>query len=92
MSSKEYNIAIAGVTGAVGRVFLSILEQRKFPIKNLIPLASHRSAGKTVDFAGEEIEIRELKKDSFKDIDIALFSAGASRSKNMQNMQWTAEQ
>jgi aspartate-semialdehyde dehydrogenase len=81
MSSKEYNIAIAGVTGAVGRVFLSILEQRKFPIKNLIPLASHRSAGKTVDFAGEEIEVRELKKDSFKDIDIALFSAGASRSK-----------
>ncbi len=81
MSSKEYNIAIAGVTGAVGRVFLSILEQRKFPIKNLVPLASHRSAGKTVDFAGEEIEVMELKKDSFKDIDIALFSAGASRSK-----------
>ena len=81
MSSKEYNIAIAGVTGAVGRVFLSILEQRKFPIKNLIPLASHRSAGKTITFAGEEIEVRELKNDSFKGIDIALFSAGASRSK-----------
>ncbi len=81
MGNKEYNIAIAGVTGAVGRVFLSILEQRKFPIKNLIPLASHRSAGKTITFADEEIEIRELNKDSFKDIDIALFSAGASRSK-----------
>jgi len=81
MGSKEFNIAIAGVTGAVGRVFLSILEQRKFPIKNLIPLASHRSAGKTITFAGEEIEVRELNKDSFKDIDIALFSAGASRSK-----------
>ena len=81
MSSKEYNVAIAGVTGAVGRVFLSILEQRKFPIKNLIPLASHRSAGKRVRFAGEEIEVRELNKDSFKGIDIALFSAGASRSK-----------
>lgn len=81
MGKKEYNIAIAGVTGAVGRVFLSILEQRKFPIKNLIPLASHRSAGKTITFAGEEIEVRELNKDSFKDIDIALFSAGASRSK-----------
>jgi len=81
MGSKEYNIAIAGVTGAVGRVFLSILEQRKFPIKNLIPLASHRSAGKRVSFAGEEIEVRELGKDSFKGIDIALFSAGASRSK-----------
>jgi len=81
MGSKEFNIAVAGVTGAVGRVFLSILEQRKFPIKNLIPLASHRSAGKTVTFAGEEIEVRELSKDSFKGIDIALFSAGASRSK-----------
>ena len=81
MVGKKYNIAIAGVTGAVGRVFLSILEQRKFPIKNLIPLASHRSAGKRVSFAGEDIEVRELKKDSFKDIDIALFSAGASRSK-----------
>lgn len=81
MGNKEYNIAIAGVTGAVGRVFLSILEQRKFPIKNLIPLASHRSAGKTITFAGEEIEVGELSKDSFKDIDIALFSAGASRSK-----------
>ncbi len=81
MSSKEYNIAIAGVTGAVGRVFLSILEQRKFPVKNLIPLASHRSAGKTITFAGEEIEVRELNNDSFKGIDIALFSAGASRSK-----------
>ncbi len=81
MGNKEFNIAIAGVTGAVGRVFLSILEQRKFPIKNLIPLASHRSAGKTITFAGEEIEVRELSKDSFKGIDIALFSAGASRSK-----------
>ena len=81
MSSKEYNVAIAGVTGAVGRVFLSILEQRKFPIKNLIPLASQRSVGKSVSFAGEEIKVRELGKDSFKDVDIALFSAGASRSK-----------
>ena len=81
MVGKKYNIAIAGVTGAVGRVFLSILEQRKFPIKNLIPLASHRSAGKRISFAGEEIEVRELNSDSFKGIDIALFSAGASRSK-----------
>jgi len=81
MTEKEYNIAIAGVTGAVGSVFLSILEQRKFPVKNLIPLASIRSAGKTVDFAGEKLEIKELKKDSFRGADIALFSAGAPRSK-----------
>ena len=81
MIIKEYNVAIAGVTGAVGKVFLSILKERKFPIKKLIPLASERSAGKTIDFAGEELEIKELGKDSFKDVDIALFSAGASRSK-----------
>jgi len=76
MSRKDYNVAIAGVTGAVGRV-----EERDFPVKNLIPLASVRSAGKTIDFAGEEIEIQELKKDSFKGVDIALFSAGAAISK-----------
>jgi aspartate-semialdehyde dehydrogenase len=78
---KEYNVAVAGVTGAVGRVFLSILEERKFPVKNLIPLASSRSAGKKILFKDEEIEVKELKHDSFKNIDIALFSAGASISR-----------
>jgi len=81
MGSKEYNVAVAGVTGAVGNVFLSILEERKFPIKNLIPLASYRSAGKKIKFKSEEIEVKELKKDSFKNVDIALFSAGASTSR-----------
>jgi aspartate-semialdehyde dehydrogenase len=81
MNSKEYNVAVAGVTGAVGKVFLSILEERKFPVKDLTPLASHRSAGKKIVFGGQEIEIKELKKDSFKGVDIALFSAGASTSK-----------
>jgi aspartate-semialdehyde dehydrogenase len=78
---KEYNVAIAGVTGAVGKVFLSILEERKFPIKNLMPLASRRSIGKKILFSGEELEVKELKKNSFNNIDIALFSAGASTSK-----------
>ncbi|MGM0366794.1 MAG: aspartate-semialdehyde dehydrogenase [Actinomycetota bacterium] len=78
---KDYNVAIAGVTGAVGKVFLQVLEQRGFPVKNLLPLASKRSAGKKIKFRGEEIEIRELKKDSFTGIDIALFSAGGSISK-----------
>jgi len=77
---KEYNVAIAGATGAVGSVFLSILEERGFPVKNLLPLASIKSAGKKIKFKGEELEVRELKKDSFKNIDLALFSAGASRS------------
>jgi len=77
---KNYNVAIAGVTGAVGNVFLSILEERKFPVKNLVPLASARSAGKRIKFNGEEFEVKELKNDSFHNVDIALFSAGASRS------------
>lgn len=78
---KEFNVAIAGVTGAVGRVFLSILEERKFPVKNLLPLASKRSIGKKIFFNGEELEVKELKEDSFTNIDIALFSAGSSNSK-----------
>lgn len=78
---KEYNVAIAGVTGAVGQVFLSILEERNFPVKNLVALASARSSGKKIKFKGEEVEVRELKNDAFKDVEIALFSAGASRSK-----------
>jgi len=81
MGSKEYNIAIVGVTGAVGKVFLSILEERKFPVKNLFPLASHRSAGKKIIFKGEELEVNELNKNSFTGVDIALFSAGASISR-----------
>ncbi len=81
MNLKEYNVAVAGATGAVGKVFLSILEERKFPVKNLTPLASHRSAGKKIIFRGQELEVKELKKDSFKDVEIALFSAGASTSR-----------
>lgn len=77
---KEYNVAIAGVTGAVGSVFLSILEERKFPVKNLTGLASARSVNKKFKFKGEEFEVIQLSKDSFKNTDIALFSAGASRS------------
>src|ERR1041385_1699391 len=75
------NVAIAGATGAVGQEFLTVLAERKFPIKNLKLLASSRSAGKTVEFAGETYTIEEMTKDSFKGIDIAFFSAGGSVSK-----------
>ena len=78
---KEYNVAIAGATGAVGSVLLSILEERSFPIKSLLLLASERSTGKKIVFKNEQFEVKELSKNSFKNIDIALFSAGASRSK-----------
>jgi aspartate-semialdehyde dehydrogenase len=75
------NVAIAGATGAVGQEFLTVLAERKFPIKNLKLLASSRSAGKTVEFAGQTHTVEELTKDSFKGIDIAFFSAGGSISK-----------
>ncbi len=75
------NVAVVGVTGAVGQEFLAVLAERNFPIKNLKLLASARSAGKTVEFKGQTYIIEELTKDSFKDIQIALFSAGGSISK-----------
>jgi aspartate-semialdehyde dehydrogenase len=75
------NVAIVGATGAVGQEFLTVLRERNFPIKNLKLLASARSAGKAVEFAGKTYVIEELTKDSFKGIDIALFSAGGSISK-----------
>lgn len=78
---KLYNVAVVGATGAVGEEMRSVLEQRNFPIGNLKLLASARSLGKKFSFNGAEIPVEELTKDSFKDIDIALFSAGASISK-----------
>jgi len=75
------NVAIAGVTGAVGQEFLSILSERNFPATSYRMLASSRSAGKKITFQNKEYIIEELTRDSFKGIDIALFSAGASRSK-----------
>ena len=75
------NLAIAGVTGAVGQEFLQILEERDFPYDRLKMLASSRSAGKKIKFKSKEYIVEELTKNSFSRIDIALFSAGASRSK-----------
>lgn len=78
---RQFSVAIAGATGAVGVEMLKVLEERNFPIKSLKLLASSRSAGKTMMFRGESLTIEELRHDSFKDIDIALFSAGGSISK-----------
>jgi aspartate-semialdehyde dehydrogenase len=75
------NLAIAGVTGAVGQEFLKILEQRNFPFDSLKMLASIRSAGKKIRFKGIEYTVEELTKDSFNGVDIVLFSAGAARSR-----------
>ena len=75
------NLAIAGVTGAVGQEFLRLIEQRNFKFDSLKMLASSRSAGKKIDFLGKQYTVEELTKDSFKGVDIALFSAGGGRSK-----------
>ncbi len=82
MSAQErkYNVAIAGATGAVGGAMLDVLARRDFPLNELRLLASERSVGKKLTFQGKEIEVQLLSKDAFEGIDIALFSAGASRS------------
>ncbi|MFZ5802193.1 MAG: aspartate-semialdehyde dehydrogenase [Candidatus Omnitrophota bacterium] len=78
---KKLKVAILGVTGAVGQEFLTVLEERKFPIQELVPLASGRSAGKKVVFRGKRCTVCEAKPDSFDGIDLVLASAGGSISK-----------
>ncbi len=75
------NVAIVGATGAVGAEFLTVLAERKFPIRELRLLASARSAGKKIEFGGKTHVVQELTKDSFRDIQIAFFSAGGSISR-----------
>ena len=81
MSAAAVNVAVVGATGAVGQEFINVLAERNFPIRNLKLLASARSAGKTATFVGKSYTIEELTHDSFKDVQIALFSAGGSISK-----------
>jgi aspartate-semialdehyde dehydrogenase len=78
--NRKYNIAVAGATGAVGGAMLDVLERRDFPVNELRLLASERSVGKKLKFRGQDIEVGLLSKDAFDGIDVALFSAGASRS------------
>lgn len=81
MKSEGYNVAIVGATGAVGEEMIDILTERDFPVKELRPLASERSAGKKIKFGGESVEVQKLDENSFSGIDIALFSAGGGRSR-----------
>jgi aspartate-semialdehyde dehydrogenase len=80
-SSSAPVVAVVGATGAVGVELMQCLEQRRFPLSNLRLFASARSAGKTLPFKGKPITVEELTEDSFRGIDIALFSAGGSQSK-----------
>ena len=72
---KQYTVAVLGATGAVGQEMMKILEERNFPVGKLIPLASARSAGKTLKFRGEDVVIREAKDDAFEGVDIVLGAA-----------------
>jgi aspartate-semialdehyde dehydrogenase len=78
---RKFKVAIAGATGAVGREMMKVLEEREFPISELVPLASERSEGQKLDFKDREVVVRRLKPDSFAGVEIALFSPGAAVSR-----------
>ena len=80
---KQYKVAVLGATGAVGREMIKILEERNFPISELIPLASARSAGSTLRFCGKDVTVREATPDAFSSVDIVL---GASPNKLAQEL------
>jgi aspartate-semialdehyde dehydrogenase len=81
MNPKSVNIAVVGATGAVGVEILRVLERRRFPVGQLKLLASARSAGKTLEFQGKPHPVEALSAEAFDGIDIAFFSAGATRSR-----------
>jgi aspartate-semialdehyde dehydrogenase len=80
MAQKKFSIAVAGATGAVGNQMIRCLEEANFPVRSVKFLASSRSVGRSLRFKGDLVEVEELKEDSFKGIDIALFSAGGGTS------------
>ncbi len=79
--AAKFNVAVVGATGAVGETMLEILEQRDFPVDNVYPLASERSAGKRIPFRGGHLTVQDLAGFDFSSTQIGLFSAGASISK-----------
>ena len=78
---KQYRVAVVGATGLVGQEFIKVLEQRNFPMTSIHLFASDRSAGKKLFVTHQEIEVKETVPESFEEIDIALFSAGAEISR-----------
>ncbi|WP_199623333.1 aspartate-semialdehyde dehydrogenase [Paenibacillus alkalitolerans] len=79
--AKRFNVAVVGATGAVGEQIIKLLEERNFPINQLKFLSSARSAGKKIPFRGQDVTVEEAAPDSFKGVDIALFSAGGDVSR-----------
>jgi aspartate-semialdehyde dehydrogenase len=88
--ADRVNVAVAGATGAVGRQMIECLVERDFPVDQVKLLASSRSAGKELDFGGRKIVVEELTPDSFQGVDVAVFSAGASRSLEFAPAAWAA--
>jgi aspartate-semialdehyde dehydrogenase len=82
MGSKKYNVALAGATGAVGNQMITCLEERDFPVDKIKLLASSRSKGRELTFKGRPVTVAEMTEDSFKGMDIALFSAGGGTSEH----------
>jgi aspartate-semialdehyde dehydrogenase len=78
--AKEFDVAVVGATGAVGETMISILEQRNFPVRNIYPLASSRSAGSRIEFNGKQVVVGDLDSFDFSQVQIGLFSAGGSVS------------
>ncbi len=78
--NRTFDVAVVGATGAVGEAMIEILEQRKFPVRQLYPLASSRSAGKTVRFQGRDVPVGDLAEFDFSRTQVGLFSPGASVS------------
>ncbi len=79
-AANGYCVAVAGATGAVGKEMVAILQERSFPVRKLLPLASARQGGRTVGFNGSDIDVQPLSEQDFADVDLALFSAGGSVS------------
>jgi len=82
-SSRPRAVAIVGATGAVGEVLLRVLEERRFPVGRLLPLASGRSAGTSVRFRGEDFTVEEARPEAFEGIDLAFFAATGALSKTL---------
>ena len=83
MANKKLHVAVVGATGAVGQQMIETLQKRNFPVGKISLLSSSRSAGKQIEFNGETVIVQEAKPESFEGVDIALFSAGGSISKEL---------
>ena len=85
LPNRPLTVAILGSSGAVGKELLALLEERSFPIDKLILLASHRSAGEIQNFCGTQLRVQETTKESFKNVDLVLASAGGSISRKWKD-------